>query len=261
VPGSHAALGRFLTRLETHSTLTSAEREAILGLSWREVRFRANRDLARPGETVAHATLVAEGWVGRFESMRSGAREITALYLPGDLADLHSTVLPTISWGLTALGDATVLHISHHQLADLASRYPDLALTFWRDTALDSSILAKWIANIGRKDARARIAHLLCEVGLRCERAGLGQRDQYSFPLKQEQLGDATALTAVHVNRMIGALTREGLIAIKNKHVVIRWDELVSLAEFLPAYLGSGTAESRGAASDAKPVQRTQSSS
>jgi CRP-like cAMP-binding protein len=237
MPGSHAALGRFLTRLETHSSLTTPEQQAILSLSWREVSHKANRDLARPGDTVTYATLVAAGWVGRFESMRSGAREITALYLPGDLADLHSTVLPSISWGLTSLGDTTIIQIPHHQLAELAKQYPNLALAFWRDTALDSSILAKWIANIGRKDARARIAHLFCEMGLRCERAGVGSRDRYSFPLKQEQLGDATALTAVHVNRMIGALTRENLISIESKHLTLRWDELVDLAEFAPDYL------------------------
>ena len=44
----------------------------------------------------------------------------------------------------------------------------------WVDTLIDSSIFREWIMNIGRRDARERLAHIFCEFALRLEIAGHG---------------------------------------------------------------------------------------
>ncbi|MBB3695614.1 Crp/Fnr family transcriptional regulator [Sphingomonas sp. BK580] len=237
-----SALARFVKRLELGVELSDAERQAILQLPGLEAHSRQGRELARPGDTVDHAILCAEGIIGRFDIMRSGARQITALYVPGDMSDLHSVVAPSITWGLTPLGPSTIVRIPHTDLKRLATSYPNLALAFWRETTVDASILAKWIANMGRKEARARIAHLLCELGVRMQRAEVGERLNYELPLTQEQIGDATGLTAVHVNRTMNALRRDGIVDVRNRRVLItRWDELVAIAEFDARYLLAGT--------------------
>jgi CRP-like cAMP-binding protein len=50
--------------------------------------------------------------------------------------------------------------------------------------------------NVGRRVARERIAHLLCEFAKRLEIAGLGATSGYQLSMTQEQLGDATGLTS-----------------------------------------------------------------
>jgi CRP-like cAMP-binding protein len=238
VPASHYAISQFLARLQMSTALSLQEQQAVLSLSWTEVEHQAHSQIAHPGDTVDRASLVAWGMVARFNIMRSGERGIAALYLPGDMADLHSVVVPTISWGLTALRKTTILHIPHRQLQDIASTYPNLALAFWRDTAIDASILARWVVNIGRKDALARVAHLLCELGLRFERAGHGRRCNYAISLTQAQVADATGLTAVHVNRIFKALKDEGLVSLQDKNLAIHdWDKLAHTAEFSRGYL------------------------
>lgn len=82
----------------------------------------------------------------------------------------------------------------------------------WLDTLVDGSIFREWVTNVGRRDARTRIAHLLCEFSLRLKLAGLGEQGAYELPMSQEQVADATGLTPVHVNRTIKGLENDGLI-------------------------------------------------
>ena len=51
----------------------------------------------------------------------------------------------------------------------------------WIDTLVDASIFGEWIANVGRRDARTRIAHLLCEFAPRLKVAGLGEETVYDL--------------------------------------------------------------------------------
>lgn len=255
--GVRSALLAFLRRLQRRSVLAADEWLAILGLEGECVREPPRRDLVTPGQTVRHSALVGSGLVGRFDQMRDGRRQITAIHLPGDMCDLHSVVAPTTGWGLVALTACTVVHIPHEALRRLATEHPNVGLAFWRDTTLDASILAKWVANIGRKDAGPRLAHFLCEMGLRLERAELGRRERFQLQLTQEQMGDMLGLTPVHVNRTTQLLKAHGLIATTRTSPAARpqvtevpdWDRLVDFAEFSPAYLLDGDVESPGAAS------------
>ncbi|WP_102958381.1 Crp/Fnr family transcriptional regulator [Mangrovicella endophytica] len=240
----HHGLERFLKRLLLNSALSEAEQSAILSMRATEVQVAARDDLVMPGETVDQSTLTVEGCLGRFDLMRNGARQITSLYIPGDMCDLYSVVAPTTGWGITALGPATILHVPHADLRSVATEYPNLAFAFWRDTTLDASILAKWIANMGRKQALARVAHLLCELGVRMERAELGERREYRLKITQEQIADAMGLTSVHVNRSLQQLRARNLIVTTGSLVSIPdWDRLTELAEFVPTFLLAGEAK------------------
>ncbi len=235
---NHSALSRFLERLLSRSVLSAEEQQAILGLTSHTHQIRPNSDIVSPGDTVDHACLVAHGLAGRFDQMADGRRQITCLYIRGDMCDLHSVVSPTAAWGIAALTTSTVLHVPHRELRQLAATYPAVAMAFWRDVTADASVLAKWVGNVGRRDARSRIAHLLCEMGLRMEEARLGTRTCFAFEVTQQQLSDATGMTAVHVNRTIQALRADGVIQTPGRMVHVEdWDRLAGIADFDPAYL------------------------
>jgi CRP-like cAMP-binding protein len=235
---NRAPLARFLDRLLLRSTLGSEEREAVLALPGYVSQVAAHRDIVFPGRKVDHACLVVDGLTARFDQMKDGRRQITALHIPGDMCDLHSVTANVAGWGITAVSTATVLHIPHAALLEMAARFPAVGLAFWGDTVADGSVLAKWVSNLGRRDARARLSHLLCEMGVRMQVAGLGQRDNYPFPATQEQIADALGLTPVHVNRMLGPLREQGVATLRRGEVHIGdWPALVSIAEFDPAYL------------------------
>jgi CRP-like cAMP-binding protein len=174
----------------------------------------------------------------RFDLMSDGSRAIPEFFVAGDMCDLPSLVAPRAGWGLTALSTLELVQIPHGALRDLARTYPEIGMAFWRDCTSDAGTLAKWVANIGRKDGMARIAHVLCEMGLRMEAAGLGTRRRYRLAITQEQLGDAMGLTSVHVNRTLGALREVGAVDFSKHEVnVLDWDQLTRIAGFDEQFL------------------------
>ncbi len=237
-PRQSPPISKFLARLLLRSPLNQEEQEAILALEGRETRFDAHRDIVRPGQTNDFACLVAEGLAGRFDQLANGHRQITALHIPGDMCDLHSVAVPHTGWGIEALAPTVILRIPHRQLRELTVSYPAIAFAFWRDTVVDSSILAKWISALGRRAAKERLAHLICEMGVRMEQAGLGSRDCFRLRTTQAQLADVLGLTAVHLNRSLQALRAADVVNMEGFKVqTTDVNRLRAIAEFDPQYL------------------------
>ena len=231
-------VAEFLRRLMLRSPLSAEEQRAVLNLSGQRCVIDSRRDIVTPGQTVDHACLVVTGLAGRFDLDAEGHRQITAFYLPGDMCDLHSVPSPHTGWGISALVPMTILRIPHAELRGLVSRYNALALALWRDSVVDASILAKWLAIFAHKTATARLAHLLCEMGIRMETVGLGAKTHFQFAPTQEQLADTLGLTTVHVNRTLQALRKDGLVKCVGQVIeILDWPRLAERAKFDPTYL------------------------
>jgi CRP-like cAMP-binding protein len=103
---------------------------------------------------------------------------------------------------------------------------------------VEASIFREWTLNVGRRDARTRIAHLLCEFAYRLAAQGMAPSLNFELPMTQEQLADATGLTAVHVNRVLKGLSADGLIERDRR--VIRftdWKRMRDVGDFNSNYL------------------------
>jgi CRP-like cAMP-binding protein len=228
----------FVDRLTSRSRLSETEQEAILGLPTDMLQVDVHRDFVRLDQTVDHVSVVVEGVVARFGQTAEGERQITGLYIAGDAPDLQSVVVPRDRSPLQALSTTTILRIPHAALRIVAARYPAIAEAFWRHCSVDAAIAAQWMLNLGRRHAKARISHLLCEMAVR-NRANAGEGEvAYSFPLTQIHLGDATGLTPVHVNRTLKALAAESLVIVSERMVrILDWEGLAKRGEFDPKYL------------------------
>ena len=227
----------FLDRLNRRSVLTREEQQAVLDLPGVAEQVKSNRDFVPLGKRTDHASLVVAGIVGRFDQNGEGTRQITAMHIPGDMCDLHSVVQPMATSALQSFSVATILKVPHSAIRDATGRHPALAEAFWRDCMVDAAILSEWVVNVGRRDALTRIAHLICEIATRLH-ADVGDNLMFDLPITQTQLAESTALTAVHVNRTLQSLRREGLIEWHQGVIrVPRWDALVQRGEFDPAYL------------------------
>lgn len=237
LPHGSSNLLPFLNRLLKRSLLSDREQGEILDLPVRVKQARPNEDFVGLGEKVDHACFVLEGLVGRFDQNSRGDRQITALYIPGDMPDLHSVVQPTATSALQALSTSIVLAIPHAALREASRLHPAIAEAFWRDCMVDSMVLAQWVVNVGRRDAKSRVAHLLCEMARRYGAAPTAGRLVFHLPMTQWQLADAAGLTPVHVNRTLKALANIGT-SFRMKMVQIDdWAALVELGDFDPTYL------------------------
>jgi len=99
-------------------------------------------------------------------------------------------------------------------------------------------MVVEHLVGIGRRDANARMAHFLLELGSRLALVDMGSKKGYDCPLTQYHLADVLGLSAVHVNRVLRQLRENGLLTFRDGHVTFQnYDGLVDLAEFDPAYL------------------------
>ena len=113
-----------------------------------------------------------------------------------------------------------------------------MARLLWLSTLLDAALHRERILSVGRRSALSRIAHLFCELRLRLEIVGLTDGDRFALPITQADIGDASGLTPVHVNRTLRKLRDEELMTFRGGEVVIHdWERLQLVAEFSTDFL------------------------
>lgn len=238
----HAALSIMLRKLRLWVPLSAADEAALLALPHSVVTVPKGRTIIEEGDIVAHCWLVLKGFCVRHKIVGDGGRQIVSIHMKGDLVDLQNAVVGEADHSVQTLTVCKMARIPIGAIHELTDRYPKIKDAMWHDTLVDGSIYREWVANVGRRDAHARIAHLLCEFALKLEAVSLGEQLDYELPMTQDQLADATALTAVHVNRILKELTREGLIErMTPRSIVIGdWQKLAAAGDFNPAYLHLG---------------------
>ncbi len=81
-------------------------------------------------------------------------------------------------------------------------------------------------------------AHLLLELGLRLQLAGLASEGGYACPLNQYLLADALGLTALHLNRVLRQLRERALVTFRDGRVEFHdIAGLCTLADYHGGYL------------------------
>jgi CRP-like cAMP-binding protein len=199
--------------------------------------FEAGTDLVREGSDAASLYILVEGWACRFSTTAQGGRQICGFVLPGEIANLDSVIFDRTDLGVRAITQLRAVAVPRRDVLNLANESPDLAQTFARLAMIEKAGLSQWAVSLGRRSAKERVAHLLCELAARLhheQQDGSG----FDFPLTQEQIADAAGLTAVHVNRTMQQLRSEGLIVTRERRMILPdIARLRSIAGFSPGYL------------------------
>lgn len=229
---------RLALKLRARDLLGEREEEVIRGAISSTEEIAAGRTIVRHGATLSHSTLVLEGIVARFKDLSDGQRQIQEIHLPGDFTDLHGFLLKRLDHNVGALTRCRIALVPHDALRRITEEEPHLSRMLWFSTLLDAAIQREKILSVGRRAALTRLAHIVCELYVRLELVGLAEDHGFAFPVTQLDLGDATGLTSVHVNRMLKQLRDDRLVTFRGGHVTIHdWARLQQVAEFDPAYL------------------------
>lgn len=231
-------LSPLVRRWSKYVKLSPDEREAILELPFTRKKFGKEAYMVREGQRTTDCSLMLRGFAFRQKLLRNGSRQIISFHIPTEFVDLQNGLLGVADHNVQSLDGSEALIIPRTALLDAATKHPAIRLAMWTDTLIDASIFREWVVNVGRRDSRARIAHLLCELAVRLETIGAGDSGHFDFPVTQEQLADATGLTAVHTNRTLQALRRDGLIQLSARALtVLDWEGLKEAADFDELYL------------------------
>jgi CRP-like cAMP-binding protein len=166
-------------------------------------------------------------------------RQITSIYVPGDVPDLHTLFAPRLDGHLTALGPVVVSFVPHAFLDEVSSVSPTLRRAIQLLVHSDLACLRNWVVNLGSRDSLTRVAHLFCEITVRLRAIGLAKDDRFTSPFTQSDLASACAISPVHANRIIQDLRRRQLLSWQSRTIAINdWQGLSRLARFDAGYLG-----------------------
>ena len=238
VPDLHPTFDKLVRRLERRSPLGEEDRLALQSLPHNVKRFAAGAHIVRDGDPAEYCSLLLSGFAYRYKITGEGGRQIISFHVAGEFVDLQNSLLGVADHSVQMLTDAEVALIPANAVQELALTRPAVAKSLWIDTLIDASIFREWVVNVGRRDSRARVAHLLCEFSLRLEAAGLASNHRYELPMTQEQLADAVGLTSVHVNRVLKQLGEEGLISRDRRSITIEdWARMRGVGDFNERYL------------------------
>lgn len=238
MPDLHPTFETMVRRLERRTPITQGDREALLALPHTVRKLAAGGHVIRDGDPADHCSLLLSGFAYRYKVTGEGGRQILSFHVAAEFLDLQNSFLGIADHSVQMLTDAEIALIPAASLQDLALNRPTLGRALWIDTLIDASIFREWVVNVGRRDSRARVAHLLCEFSLRLEAAGLARNHHYELPMTQEQLADAVGLTSVHVNRVLKQLGDEGLIRRDRRSIVIAdWERMSAVGDFNARYL------------------------
>ncbi len=234
-----AALEPLVQKLSYWAKLDAADKAALLALPHSVKNLEPHHYVVRQGDIVRSSCLMLSGFSIRHKVVAGGSRQIVAIHMKGDMVDLQNSLLGTADHNVQMLTAGKVALIPRDEVVRIAFDRPAIGHAMWLDTLIDASISREWVANVGRRNARTRIAHVLCEFALRLKLAGLGDHTDYQLPMTQEQLGDTTGLTSVHVNRTLKALEADGLIERMTPRSISigDWRKLAETGDFDTGYL------------------------
>lgn len=231
-------MARMAKSLEKYVVLSPGDRDAILALPFKVTSYESGAYLVREGDRADKCALLMTGFAFRHKLTGAGTRQIIAIHVPGDLLDMQNLFLDYADHNVQMLSRSDVLTVSRSAFGALAKSAALIGHAVLLGVLVDASVYREWILNIGRRDARGRVAHLICEIAARLDMEGLPPGQDYELPMTQEQLADALGLTPVHVNRVLRILEDDGLILRKSRQIRLpHWEQLRRASDFDDRYL------------------------
>ena len=218
MPAVESALARKLSRF---LPLGPEEAATLADLEAQPRRVAAGAGLVREREPDQRAFVLQRGWACCYKLLPDGGRQIIDVRLPGDFVGLRSVLLRTADHNSDALTEAVVAEVPARRMLEVFHGLPRLGAAILWAASRDEAMVVEHLVGVGRRDALARTAHLLVEIGLRLRLVGMGTEAGYACPLNQYVLADALGMTAVHVNRTLRRLRELRLVTFRDGEVVV----------------------------------------
>lgn len=210
--------------------LTANEREALERLEDKTRNVRRGAILQRENEPGSDLYIIRKGVMMSYVLLDDGSRQILRFLFPGDLVGVPGMIYRESPETLAALTDCVVCPFDRAALSALFVAHPRLAALVLALNQVERVALTDRLAALGRTSAKARVAALMIDLRNRMRTTDKTITDSFTLGLTQEEIGDATGLTAVHVNRMLRQLEDEGLIAREAGRVTIRDERALARA-------------------------------
>ncbi|WP_293991151.1 Crp/Fnr family transcriptional regulator [Sphingomonas sp.] len=220
-------------------SITPAEQDALARLEERERPVRRGAAIQRENDRVGELFILRKGVMMTSMLLDDGSRQILRFLFPGDMMGLSSLAYREAPETITALSDSIVCPFDRSTLSGILAAHPRLGALMMVYSQIERAALTDRLAALGRTSAKARVAAVLIEMRNRLRMLDKSINATFTLGLTQEEIGDATGLTAVHVNRMLRQIEEDGLIARANGHITFTNERaLMRAANYVDRYEG-----------------------
>lgn len=214
--------------------LTVSEQRTLLHLGGATRSYRRGAVIRREHGQSSELLVVQRGWLFCSLATEDGRRQIVRLHYCGDLLGTDMLAFAEAPDATIALTDAELCVIDRERLGAVFTDHPRLAALLFTLQQIDRVTLMDRLVSIGRTSALGRVGALLLWIEARIRTVGPRVDREFTLPLTQEEIGDATGLTAVHVNRTMRVLVEQGLIARSgNRITILNLERLAPIANYI----------------------------
>jgi CRP/FNR family transcriptional regulator, anaerobic regulatory protein len=219
--------------------LTPAERLALGRLEERTRPLKRGAVLVRENDPQSELFILTRGTAMSYVLLDDGSRQILRFLFPGDMVGFSALIYQRSVETIAAVSDCVVSPFERQAMTAIVTEHPRLAALIMAMNQMERVALTDRLVALGRTSAKARVAALLLEIRDSVAAADGPPQQSFILGLTQEEIGDATGLTAVHVNRMLRQLDEEGLIARENGRVTfLNEGALARIANYINRFEG-----------------------
>lgn len=201
-----------------------------------QYKLDARKEVYREFDFSDFMYTVYHGWFAMFKTLDNGKRQILRIALPGDMIGFQGNLEAPMTHSAVSLTSAVLCAFPRADMPELLRKNLNVARRLTELNARDMNICQNRLMTIGKQSAIERIAFFCCELYFRVKSIySDDQTQEIFFPLSQEDIGDATGLTKIHVNRTLKTMRQQGLMEISSKTLKIHdVDAMCKLGNFDP---------------------------
>ena len=177
----------------------------------------ARRMIFHQNEFLDNVPVICEGWAASMLQLSNGRRQILSFLLPGEMITAGLMFEQQLHCSVNAITRGCYRNFDRSQLRAAMFVSPkifDRILSAYDDEKRRADSL---ITDLGRRTAAERVARLILDIWDRLKKSGMVDGDSVEFPLRQTHIADATGLTPVYVNKVLGEFRKSGLVAISDR--------------------------------------------
>lgn len=225
-------------KLENYLPLTDAEKTALAVLERSPKSYCSGTTIISEGDDADTLYVVQDGWLHSSNDRADGGRQILLLHYPGDILGTASIAFNEASSSVVAGGDATLCRFPKSALGKIFDDHPRLAALFYAIGMLENIALSDRLKVLGSSGGKGRLAGFILEVLSRLRAAQNADLSSFEMRLTQADIGDATGLNKIHVNRLLRELEQnDGAISRAGRTIeIVREDYLLEISSFTDRY-------------------------
>lgn len=180
---------------------------------------------------------IYHGWLAIYKTLENGNRQILKIALPGDIIGYQADFEAPMTYSAISLTDSVLCAFPRSNMPEILRNNISIAKRLIELNTRDMQLCQNRLLAIGQHTATEKVAHCCAELFFRIKAIYSESEDnQIDCPISQEELGDMTGLTNIHVNRTLKQLREMGLIEKSAKKLKVNdIDGLCKLGGFDPA--------------------------